>query len=110
MRFFRPYVPCTPTSNPAAIPKELAQTFTYIDGHRHATIDYEADKAAGEHVGSGAIEKAGDLAVNRRFKGHRGMRWWRDNVNASLTLRVLHLNGEWDSRWQATRHTIDPAA
>jgi hypothetical protein len=85
------------------VPKELLETVTYVGRHRGAIIDYEAAKAQGEHLGSGAIEKAGDLAVNRRFKGHRGMRWWRKNADGILALRVIHLNGDWDSYWQNRR-------
>lgn len=88
----------------AGIPNELAATITYIDRHQHAIINYEAEKAAGEHVGSGAVEKAGDLAVNRRFKGHRGMRWWRQNADGILALRILHLNHDWDAYWLQRRN------
>jgi len=94
----------------AEVPKELSATIRYVEGHRHAIVDYEAEKAAGEHVGSGAVEKAGDLAVNRRLKGHRGMRWWRKNADAILALRILHLNGDWDAHWQNRRNRQSKSA
>jgi hypothetical protein len=46
----------------------------------------------GEVMGSGAIEKGVDLVLNRRFKGRRGMRWWRANAKAIVTLRTQILN------------------
>ncbi len=97
-------------SDGAEVPKELSATITYVDGHRHAIVNYEADKAVGEHVGSGAVEKAGDIAVNRRFKGRRGMRWWRKNADGILALRILHLNGDWDTYWHKRRNPPAKAA
>jgi len=94
----------------AQVPKELAATITYVAEHRQAIVDYEAEKAAGEHVGSGAVEKAGDVVVNRRFKGRRGMRWGRNNADGILALRTLHLNGDWDAHWQKRRKPQGKAA
>jgi len=82
-----------------AVPQELFATIRYVEGHRDAIVDYKAEMAAGEHVGSGAVEKAGDLVVNRRFKGRRGMRWWRRSADGILALRILHLNGDWHAYW-----------
>ncbi len=93
-----------------AVPQELLATIRYIEGHRDAIVDYQAEMAAGEHVGSGAVEKAGDLVVNRRFKGRRGMRWCRTNADGILALRILHLNGDWDAYWQRRRHPQSKAA
>jgi hypothetical protein len=45
-------------------------------------------------VGSGAVEKAVDVVLNRRFKGRRGMRWWRSNADAITVLRTRILNQE----------------
>lgn len=94
----------------AEVPKELSATITYVAGHRQAIVDYEAEQAAGEHVGSGAVEKAGDVVVNRRFKGRRGMRWWRANADGILALRILHLNRDWDAYWQKRRNRASKAA
>ena len=92
------------------VPKELAKTIGYVERHRSAIVNYEADLATGEHVGSGAVEKAGDLVINRRFKGRRGMRWWRKNADALASLRVLYLNGDWDQHWQQRRSPQPKAA
>lgn len=60
--------------------------------------DYAARRAAGLPIGSGGVEKSVDVVVNRRFKGKRGMRWWRDRAEEVLALRVAELNDEWDRR------------
>ena len=60
----------------------------YLANQREWIVDAEMLLAQGEIVGSGAIEKGVDLVLNRRFKGRRGMRWWRANANAIVTLRT----------------------
>jgi len=64
--------------------------------------NYAARRAAGERIGSGAIEKGVDLVANRRLKGKRGMRWWRERVEGITALRVALLNDEW-------QHALGPA-
>lgn len=49
--------------------------------------------------GSGAVEKAVDLIVSRRFK-LRGMSWFRPGAKGMLALRLLRFNGEWEQYWQ----------
>lgn len=58
--------------------------------------DYAARRAAGERIGSGGIEKGVDVVVNRRLKGRRGMRWWRERIEGVVALRVALLNDAWD--------------
>ena len=67
-----------------------------------AIPDYAARRAPGERIGSGAIEKGVDLVANRRVKGKRGMRWWRDRVDGVTALRVALLNNAWE-------HDVGPA-
>jgi hypothetical protein len=52
--------------------------------------------------GSGPIEKTVDITVARRFK-KRGMSWYKRGANPLLRLRLLKLNGEWDTYWQERR-------
>jgi len=52
--------------------------------------------------GSGPIEKTVDITVARRFK-KRGMSWYKSGANPLLRLRLLKLNGEWDTYWQERR-------
>jgi hypothetical protein len=51
----------------------------------------------GIHVGSGPIEKAADLIINRRCE-LRGMAWYRDTADGVCNLRTLRFNGL--SRWR----------
>lgn len=73
----------------------VAQAFGgYLHNQRDWIVDAETLRANGELVGSGAVEKAVDLVLNRRFKGRRGMRWWRVNADAITVLRTRILNNE----------------
>jgi hypothetical protein len=72
---------------------DFAQYLTTLAPH---IPDYAARRAAGERIGSGAVEKAVDLVANRRLKGKRGMRWWRHRVEGVTALRVALLNHEWE--------------
>lgn len=57
--------------------------------------NYAARRAAGERIGSGGVEKGVDMVANRRLKGKRGMRWWRERVEGVTALRVALLNNDW---------------
>jgi hypothetical protein len=56
----------------------------------------------GIHVGSGPIEKAADLIINRRCE-LRGMAWYRATADGICNLRSLYLNGSqhWLDFWPA---------
>jgi hypothetical protein len=72
--------------------------------------NYAARRAAGERIGSGGIEKGVDVVVNRRCKGRRGMRWWRDRIEGLVALRLVLLNGVWDQLLPAAlTHQHQPA-
>jgi len=51
----------------------------------------------GIHIGSGPIEKAADLIINRRCE-LRGMTWYRDTADGICNLRTLRFNHP--SRWK----------
>jgi hypothetical protein len=70
----------------------------FLAGQARRIPDYAARRAAGLPVGSGGVEKGVDVLVNRRCKGKRGMRWWRDRADEVLALRGAELNDEWDQR------------
>jgi len=55
--------------------------------------------------GSGPVEKTVDITVARRFK-KRGMSWHKGGVNPLLRLRLLKLNGEWDTYWNERRKKL----
>ena len=62
-----------------------------------------ARREAGETIGSGSGEKGGDIVVNRRLKGRRGMRGWRAHADGVVALRLATLNDQWDARLAAAR-------
>ena len=71
----------------------VGQTFAgYLAHQREWIVDVDTLQAAGEVVGSGAVEKAVDVVLNRRFKGRRGMSWWQANADAIAVLRTQILN------------------
>ena len=56
-------------------------------------------------MGSGAVEKAVDIVINRRLKGRRGMSWKRACADEVVALRVLTLNNDWDSMWHTNTNS-----
>ena len=69
----------------------------YIDRNREG-IWYKEAREKGIPIGSGSVDKAGDILICRRMK-LRGMRWSRANADSVLNIRILILNGEWDEFW-----------
>jgi hypothetical protein len=86
-----------PTAAPDAPPcARLEETIAYVQGQRTWLGNYAAWLEAGYPVGSGLIERAVALVINRRMK-RRGMRWRRANASAVVALRVRTLNDDWDA-------------
>jgi hypothetical protein len=82
----------------ATTPPAIPEFSAVLAGQAGRIPDYAARRAAGLPIGSGGVEKSVDLVVNRRFKGKRGMKWWRDRADEVLALRVAELNDEWEQR------------
>lgn len=81
----------------AVVPHPALEEFArYLTTLAPAIPDYAARRAAGERIGSGGVEKGVDVVVNRRLKGRRGMRWWRERVEGMVALRLALLNDAWD--------------
>jgi len=76
----------------------LAAFAGYLRTHAARIPDYRARQEAGQTIGSGAVEKGVDVVVNRRLKGRRGMRWWRERAAGVVALRLAVLNDEWEPR------------
>lgn len=83
-----------PPPDAAPIPI-LGDTLTYLHAQRDWIGDYAAWQAAGEPIGSGMVERAVALVINRRLK-RQGMRWRRVNADAVVTVRVRTINQSWD--------------
>lgn len=80
------------------LPTEPAETIkkavTYLENQRPWIGSYEQWRKSGYPVGSGMIERAVSLVINRRMK-KRGMRWCRANATAIVALRTDLLNDDW---------------
>ena len=74
-------------------------------------MQYHRYLAAGYPIGSGVAEGACGHLVKDRME-QAGMRWRVDGAQAILSLRAVHLNGEWDSfhrfRLEAERERLYP--
>jgi hypothetical protein len=81
--------------------RALGEFAGYLRTHAGRIPNYTARQAAGQTIGSGAVEKGVDVVVNRRLKGRRGMRWWRVRAGGVVALRLAILNDEWDHRLSA---------
>lgn len=68
-----------------------------VRGQASHIVDAEALQAAGDVVGSGMVEKAVDLVINRRITGRQGMCWSRATANAIVTNRTRILNATWST-------------
>ena len=82
-------------------PVALRKLQAYLTRHQDG-MWYPQARAEGIDIGTGAIEKGGDLVICRRFK-LRGMRWSRPGAEAVLQYRLLVLNNEWESYWNTRR-------
>ena len=74
--------------------EKLKDLYRYVRSNAEGIQNY---KKVGI-LGSGAVEKTVDILVARRFK-LRGMSWFDRNAAKLLRLRLLKINGEWDSYW-----------
>ncbi len=74
--------------------KPLQEAIRYLEHQRPWIGSYERWKAQGYPVGSGMIERAVAIVINRRMK-KRGMRWCRSNATAVVALRTDLLNDDW---------------
>jgi transposase-like protein len=74
--------------------KALTAALTYLRTQRDWIGNYETWKQQGYPVGSGIIERAVAVVINRRMK-RQGMSWLRKNASSVVALRVALLNDEW---------------
>jgi len=79
---------------PAEPLETLKKAITYLEHQRSWIASYEHWPQLGYPVGSGMIERAVALVINRRMK-KRGMRWCRPNATAVVPLRTDLLNDDW---------------
>jgi hypothetical protein len=72
----------------------IKQAITYLEHQQPWIGSYEHWRKLGYPVGSGMIERAVTLVINRRMK-KRGLRWCRPNATAIVALRTDLLNEDW---------------
>jgi hypothetical protein len=82
------------TGLPAEAREAITKAITYLEHQRPWIGSYEHWRCLGYPVGSGMIERAVGLVINRRMK-KRGMRWKRVNGTAVVALRTDVLNDDW---------------
>ena len=68
-----------PTGSGAEAVPRLEQTIRYLEGQCAWVRDYAAWQEAGKPIGSGLVERAVCVVINRRMK-RQGMRWRRVNA------------------------------
>ena len=74
--------------------RKIEETIHYIETNQ----DWISNIPKVDGYGSGPVEKTVDITVARRLK-RRGMSWYKNGANPLLKLRLLRLNGDWDSYW-----------
>jgi hypothetical protein len=82
------------TGLPAEPLETINGAITYLENQRGWIGSYEQWHKMGYPVGSGMIERAVAVVINRRMK-KRGMRWCRPNATAVVALRTDVLNDDW---------------
>jgi hypothetical protein len=93
----RPAAPtAAATDDPIDPIARLEDAIAYLQSQRAWLGDYGAWQAAGFPVGSGLIERAVALVINRRMK-RQGMRWRRPNASGVVALRVREINAAWEN-------------
>ncbi len=73
----------------------LQKAITYLRTQQEWMGSYEQWKQQGYPIGSGIIERAVAVVINRRMK-KQGMSWLRPNATSVVTLRAAFLNEQWE--------------
>lgn len=86
----------------AALPA-IQERLRYLE-KRRGMLDYAWYQARGYPIGSGRVESANKLVLERRLKG-TGMHWARAHVNAMVALRTIACSDRWSEAWpKITQH------
>ena len=75
--------------------KQLERVTTYLENNR-SSMRYDVYLSQGYPIGSGVIEGACRHVVKDRMEG-TGMRWRIPGAQAVLSLRAVHVNGDWQA-------------
>jgi hypothetical protein len=81
----------------------------YFEKHAPEIIDYGRRQAAGKPIGSGRMEKGVDQVIGQRQK-KKAMSWSPKGSKALAILKVVELNGQWQSLWFPDEQDYQAAA
>ena len=84
----------------------LRRLITYVE-NQGARLAYDRFRARGLDIGSGQVEAACKHVVGVRMK-RNGMRWSSAGAQATLSLRTVYLNDQWETFW--AQHPLTHAA
>jgi hypothetical protein len=84
--------------------KTMNTSLNYLK-ERQSMTTYALFRAQGYPIGSGCVESANKLVVEKRMKG-AGMRWAEEHVNPMLALRNIACNNRWKASWKHIRHHL----
>lgn len=84
----------------------LRSLVTYVE-NQGARLAYDRFRARGLDIGSGQVEAACKHVVGVRMK-RNGMRWSSAGAQATLSLRTVYLNDQWETFW--AQHPLTHAA
>ena len=86
-----------PKAKDSAASQDIDVALYYLQT-RESLIDYAHFQKQGYPIGSGMVESAHKVVVQKRMKG-AGMRWAEGNINGMLALRNLVCNSRWEEGW-----------
>lgn len=84
--------------------KTMNTSLNYLKA-RQSMMTYALFRAQGYPIGSGCVESANKLVVEKRMKG-AGMRWAEEHVNPMLALRNIACNNRWKTSWKQIRQYL----
>jgi hypothetical protein len=91
----------------AALPT-IQESLSYLE-KRRGMLDYAWYQARGYPIGSGSVESANKLVVERRLKG-TGMHWARAHINPMVALRTIACSNRWSEAWPRSPSTSGSTA
>lgn len=87
--------------HPSIIRYELEKVIGYMERNREH-MRYDICLELGYPIGSGAVEGACRNLINDRME-LTGMKWSRNGAEATIRLRSVDINGDWEDFWEFYR-------
>ena len=80
--------------------REAIETLIRYVWTNEEQMRYDVFRSKGYDIGSGAVEGACKYVVSKRLK-QSGMIWKRSGSSATLALRIMWLNDDWEQLWKS---------